>query len=171
MEPKKPLRARKSLKPRKTPRKRPTPKITTLKRSAWKYFSRYVRLRDSKKRGNRWFGKCITCSRKGLIAWVDEMGKLRFVKGWDAGHFVSRGNWFLRHEEENVNLQCNYHCNKMKSGNREKYIPALDEKYGIGTADKLDRLAKENPIYRVKVGELEEIINDSKAAIDFYLKQ
>lgn len=99
-----------------------------------------------------------------------ETKPIRFMAGWDAGHYISRGNWFLRHDEENVNLQCKYHCNKMKSGNIEQYKIALDDKYGDGTRARLDKLALENRGYAPKVEELRQVIEDSKEYLSWYEK-
>ena len=129
-------------------------------------FSKYVRLRDSDHIGDSWVGTCITCSKNGTVAWLDD-GKLRFVSGWDAGHFIQRGAKITRFDEENVNLQCAFHCNKMKSGNLEKYKPALDIKYGEGTWRKLSETAQANQYYKFNKPQLLEIIHDAKEAIAF----
>src|SRR4051812_19945744 len=80
-------------------------------------FSKYVRLRDCDFKGDGWYGTCITCSKTGRV--VREDGG--FERGWDAGHFVSRGNKVVRFDEMNVNLQCAFRCNNMRSGEYEKY--------------------------------------------------
>ena len=137
-----------------------------LRREADKYFSRYVRLRDSEVIEEQFWGKCITCEKRFLIAFRDPVtGKLRFTNLVDNGHFVSRGYMATRYEEENCNLQCK-RCNKWLNGNLTKYRVALDEKYGDGTAEKLEHMALENKgltkLY------LEEVIHDSKEQIKFY---
>jgi len=76
-----------------------------LVKEADKYFSKYVRVRDSELDEDEYIGTCITCSKTGTIAVIED-GKLRFTKGWDAGHFISRGNKVVRFADENVNLQC-----------------------------------------------------------------
>lgn len=168
MQQKSPLKRATGLKATSKRRKK-SPK-TVLKKTAWEWFSRYVRLRDSSFKEDGWYGTCITCSKSGKVAWVDEKNTLRFIRGWDAGHYISRGNWYLRHDEENVNLQCSFHCNKMKSGNIEKYKVALDMKYGDGTRKRLDDAAKKNPIYNPPVSELEQIIQDSKVEVEHMLR-
>lgn len=135
-----------------------------------KPFSRYIRLRDSERVDDRWVGKCITCNKTGLVAWIDENDNIRFVKGWDAGHFISRGVHQLRFDEENVNLQCSFHCNKMKSGNLEKYKPALDFKYGDGTWEKLSKLAQQDGSHKLFTkAEYLQMNEDSKQQIKWYL--
>ena len=136
-----------------------------------KEFSRYVRLRDSVYdpygEPSGWYGKCISCNKYGLIAWVED-GKVRFTNGWDAGHFISRGNKYLRYHEENVNLQCAFNCNKMRSGNIEKQKPALDDKYGTGTYRKLEDLAQEFKTSTLKKRDLLELINDCRKQVELY---
>lgn len=167
---KKPLKAKTAIKQKADkPKKHKTPEITLLKRKADKLFSRYVRIRDSRWEKDGWYGKCITCSKQGKIAWLDG-NKLRMVAGWDAGHYISRGNWYLRFEEMNVNLQCKYHCNKWKSGNIEKYKTEIDLKYGDGIRLELDSLAQKNKNYTPSKERLREIIHDSDEQIRFYVK-
>lgn len=178
---KKPLKAKTSLRKKtiqpklKKPRKYvPLAKksITALVTEVDKVFSRYVRIRDSERVGNSWYGKCITCSKTGIVAYIDDDGKLRFTKGWDNGHFVGRGNWITRFEEENNNLQCSMRCNKMRSGEYVKYKAALRDKYGDGVAEKLEKMADEQPArtYRFKREELLQIYKDSVEQVKFYVE-
>lgn len=112
----------------------PKPKKKTvkqLKKIADQTLSKYVRLRDN--------GICITCRRPGN----------------QAGHFISRRYNATRYNEENVNCQC-MQCNVMEHGAQYKYGIELDLKYGIGTAQKLLKMAQE--VKKFKTWELEEII-------------
>ena len=166
-----PLQNNKSLRPSQKPRKRlklDQKSARQLQKEADKWFSQYVRLRDSERVGTEWYGKCITCSYHKGVAYIDETGKLRFVAGWDNGHFIGRGNKYLRYDEENCNLQCKFHCNNMLSGNIEKYKPALDAKYGAGTWQKLSKLAQDNRVYSLNKPELLQIIHDAKSQIEYY---
>lgn len=131
------------------------------------FFSKYVRLRDSEFNGLKFIGTCITCSKTGPIAWFDD-GKLRYTRGWDAGHFVSRGNKVVRFNEMNVNLQCAMRCNKMRSGEYEKYRSALRTKYGDEVPGELEKLAQETTYYKFSKPELLEIIHDAKESIRYY---
>lgn len=168
----KPLVTKKPLKASPKPKKQKKPTRTLLRRKSDELFSKYIRLRDSDYRRDvevpGWYGKCITCSYNGLVAWIDDKDDLRFTRGWDAGHFVSRGNWFVRYDEENVNLQCSYRCNKMKSGEHIKYGYALEEKYGRGTPKHLEESAEKNKEYTLKIEEFQQIIEDSKNQIAWY---
>lgn len=120
--------------------------ITALKKQADKYFSQYVRLRDS----IDGYGQCITCER--TYHW----------KQAQAGHFVSRSCNLLRYDDENVNLQC-VGCNMFKSGDQYQYAKNLDLKYGDGTAEKLH--GQRNISHKLTKEELETIIKDSKEYI------
>lgn len=143
---------------------RPMPKLVD---DADTWFSRYTRLRDSSYENGFWVGTCITCSKTGDVARIEE-GKLKFSRGWDAGHFIGRGTKITRYEECNVNLQCSFRCNNMKSGEHEKYKIALNMKYGDGTYEGLEKLAHENPTYKLSRSELEQIIEDSKTQVTYY---
>lgn len=166
-----PLKAKAILKASVKPKKQKTPTITLLRRKADKLFSQYVRLRDSERREDGFYGKCITCAYARQVAWFDETGALRFNKGWDAGHYISRGNLYLRYDEENVNLQDSFRCNRMRSGEIDKYRLELDKKYGDGTAKKLEMAAAINRNYHLNKQELEEIIHNCTVAINFYKEQ
>lgn len=96
--------------------------IATLDR----WFSKFIRLRDSDSNG---ICRCITC------------GKPDHWKEVDAGHFVSREKMVVRYDERNVHAQC-YQCNRFKSGNQFEHGKAIDRKYGPGTADTLVSFGK-----------------------------
>jgi hypothetical protein len=90
-------------------------------KEADKWFSKYIRLRDSK----NGIGTCITCHRK---------------KDWkymDCGHYIKRQHISTRYDEQNCNIQCK-HCNAFEQGANEKYKVAIDIKYGKGVADELE---------------------------------
>lgn len=120
--------------------------VAKLKKDADKYFSLYVRLRDSKKG----FAECITC------------GISKPIKEMQAGHFVSRRVSALRFDELNVNAQC-VGCNMFKAGEQYLYSKALDLKYGDGTADKL--MSRRFETKKWTITELTEIIENSKQYI------
>ena len=84
-----------------------------------RYFSEYIRLRDSDQNCN---AICITCRK---VAHISEM---------DAGHFIDRSHKATRYEEQNVNAQCRA-CNRFQSGRQYEHGIAIDLKYGAGTAD------------------------------------
>ena len=89
------------------------------KKEADKYFSRYIRLRDS----NHGTIFCITC------------GTPFKIKEGDAGHFQPRQHLFTRFDERNVNGQCKGCNNKdWNQGEQYKHGIAIDKKFGKGTA-------------------------------------
>jgi len=79
-----------------------------------KYFSLFIRLRDSDENG---IGKCCTCSRYGL------------AKKFHNGHYIKRQHEASRFSEINCNMQCPT-CNKWEQGNDVEYRRFLVEKYG-----------------------------------------
>jgi len=130
-------------------------------------FSKSVRLRDSELREGSYWGTCITCSRTGKVAWHDGK-KLRFTSGWDAGHFIGRASKIVRYDDRNVNLQCSFRCNRMRSGEYEKYRVALDYKYGAGIAEELENIARTTTYFKMTKEYLLCIIHDSKEQTKFY---
>lgn len=143
-----------------------------LKKPADEWFSKYIRLRDSICTGDEWVGTCITCTKTGVVARIDDKGSLRFTKGWDNGHFVTRGNYVVRYNEMNCNLQCSFRCNKMRSGEYVKYKSALKDKYGKEVPGELEALADEQPgpTYHLTKPELLQIIHDNKVLVE-YIKE
>lgn len=96
------------------------------KKKCDKYFSKYIRHRDTDHRG---IGRCITCPKHVS------------VKNADAGHFINRDRAATRYDERNVNLQCRK-CNRFQSGNQYEHGLAIDRKYGEGTAEELLQKSK-----------------------------
>lgn len=132
-------------------------------------FSRYVRLRDSTLEDGAFIGKCITCPKRKLICSADG----RWAKGMENGHFISRGVHQLRYDEENCNAQCS-HCNawRDKEDMQEAYRNALALKYGDNVPKDLKKRSKaENASKRLTKPELLQIIADSRAQVEFYLKE
>jgi len=120
------------------------------KETADRYFSLFIRLRDSDTNG---YARCCTC------------GKIAHFRDMDAGHFVNRKFKAVRFNEKNVNTQCRS-CNRYCEGNIPEYSLFIERKYGKGTVEKLiaqkntytkmgkvriDEIGKE---YRVKMKEL-----------------
>ena len=118
--------------------------VAKLKKEADKWFSRYIRQRDTDHTG---YGECITCGRS--YHWKEAQ----------AGHFVSRKTNKLRYDERNVNLQC-VGCNMFKSGEQYIYGKEIDQKYGDGIAEEL--MSQRNDTHKFTITELEEIIKYSK---------
>lgn len=107
------------------PRKKykPSPR-SRLMTKADKYFSLYIRYRDTKP----WMfraGRCISCGKV-----------VPFEKG-DAGHYVNRQHMSLRYSEENVHFQC-ISCNRFDEGNIQDYRKSLVRMYGEEYVEKLE---------------------------------
>lgn len=99
-----------------------------IKKEAWSWFSKYIRLRDCLiTMGSKKQGKCFTCNK------VFDFNKLQ------AGHFIDgRGNAVL-FEEDLVHSQC-IQCNYFKHGNKEAYEPRMLELYGKAKVDEFRQL-------------------------------
>ena len=105
----------------------------TPKKKAWKWCSRYCRLRDALAYCEKYginlhqfsrpediVGKCCTCPAVKSWIWMD------------AGHFISKSTGGLSgvyFDERNVHLQCKQ-CNAFKQGAAQEYRIFIIEKYG-----------------------------------------
>jgi len=123
------------------------------KSTAWKWFSKYVRLRDAlKTTGTSDLLRCVTC------------GKVVKVSEAHAGHGIGGRTNGILFDEEIVNGQC-IECNYFKKGNYERYVPILVKKHGsmwynlkmlqAKTPTKID-LKEEAKKWRLKYKELEK---------------
>ena len=114
------------------------------KAKADKYFSEYIRRRDSNKEG---IGKCITC------------GKIGHWKDMHNGHFLSRRYESTRFDPQNCALQCPA-CNTFNQGRQFEFGIAIDKRYGIGTAQQL--LQKSQMLCKRNQNDYEEIALEFK---------
>jgi hypothetical protein len=123
----------------KTHQKRKTaPSTTKLRKTLWSaYFSPYIRLKEGY--------RCYTC------------GKQLQKKGSYAGHFVHRD--CLDFDERNIHTQC-YYCNVYQHGNRNKYAEKLEQQYGFGIIQELNKSGEAKKNW--KVGELLLLIEGYK---------
>ena len=96
--------------------------IPTLKRKLDRIFSEYIRRRDSV----NGIGTCVTCGRRKEWKYMDN------------GHYIKRQYLSTRYDEKNCNAQCKK-CNWLEQGANERYRVAIDEKWGKGTAAKLEQ--------------------------------
>jgi hypothetical protein len=92
----------------------------------WKAFSEFIRCRDANELG---YGSCFTCGRI-----------IHYSKG-DCGHGIPRQHKATKYDERNNHLQCK-HCNAFEGGKREVYKQHVDNKYGVGTWDKLEVMSR-----------------------------
>lgn len=124
----------------------------SLEQTLWRWFSKYIRLRDSSYTG---WGRCITCNKP--ISWKDG----------HAGHCLSRRYKSIKYDERNVSLQC-VSCNTFHGGRPDIYRERIDVKFGEGTYKELESmkntLVKHNRVffiamiekYKMKVKEIEK---------------
>lgn len=100
--------------------------LSQAKATCDKWFSIYIRLRDSASNG---LSKCVTCDT---------------VKHWremDCGHFQGRRFLGTRYHEHNASAQCQG-CNQYGAGEQFKFGNAIDLKFGDGTALEMETLAR-----------------------------
>lgn len=109
-------------------------------------FSKFIRLSHADENG---IVSCFTCDDR--LRWQDVHN----------GHYVSRGNLFLRFDTRNCRPQCSC-CNVHKDGNLAEYTRRLDaERPGI-----TDILKEEATIvYKPSRDEIHGIINEYKRKI------
>lgn len=116
-------------------------KVGKSSRSKWKakadkWFSEFIRLRDSDEHGRV---KCVTCSH------TDHWRYLQ------CGHCLERGNMSTRYDEKNCNAQC-AGCN-WNGGQRVKHEAAIDAKHGEGTVAALELKEK---VWRATKSQIKE---------------
>ena len=128
--------------------------VSKLKKELDKWFSLYIRLREANEFG---YCQCITC------------GVVRHYKdGMQNGHFQSRKHLSTRFDEENCQVQC-VKCNVYAWGEQYKFALALDGKYGEGTAEELQFLARTT--LKISRVEYEEKISYYKSLVDKLKKE
>ena len=123
--------------------------ISKLKKELDKYFSLFIRLRSANEYG---MVQCFTC---GIVR--------GYKDGMQNGHFQSRKHMATRFDEENCQVQC-LKCNIFDSGQQYLFSLRLDEKYGEGTAEELEYLAR--TIHKVSRVEYEEQISYYKNLVE-----
>ena len=127
--------------------------ISKLKKELDKWFSLYIRLRDSE----NGLIQCFTC---GTVK--------NYKSGMQNGHFQSRSHLATRFCKINCQPQC-VGCNMFKQGEQYKFALALDAKYGEGTAEELQYKARQT----IKLSRIdyEEKISYYKSAVENLKKE
>ena len=116
MQQRKPHKPKEGVKPRK-------PSVAALTRKLDRIFSEYIRLRDSKPFGYKYF-RCISC------------GQVKPFEQMDCGHFIGRTHMSTRFDEQNCHGECRY-CNRMSADHMIYYQRNLEVKIG---RDKVEML-------------------------------
>ena len=126
--------------------------ISKLKKELDKWFSLYIRLREANEYG---MVQCFTC---GIVR--------GYKDGMQNGHFQSRKHLATRFDEENCQVQC-IKCNMFSQGEQFKFGLNLDVKYGEGTAEELEFLARNT--LKISRVEYEEKISYYKTLVKNFL--
>ena len=127
--------------------------ISKLKKELDKWFSLFIRLRFATKEGAV---QCVTC------------GKVAHYKQMHNSHFQSRKHLTTRWNEINCQVGC-VKCNVYNYGEQYKFSIYLDNKYGEGTAQELEFLARQ--ITKVSRSDYEEKISYYKDAVNKLKKE
>jgi hypothetical protein len=128
--------------------------ISKLKKELDKWFSLFIRLRDATAEGSV---QCFTCSRIS-----------HYKSGMQNGHFQSRRHHSTRWNETNCQVQC-VKCNMYEQGEQFKFGMALESKYGEGTSEELEFLAR--TIMKVSRIDYEEKISYYKDLVEKLKKE
>ena len=128
-------------------------KKKTIKKKTDEIYSKYIRLRDADTNG---YVKCITCGESHH--WTEV----------DAGHFVSRNRLIHRYKDTNVNGQCR-RCNRFCGGEQYLHGKAIDEKYGEGTAMRLE--SSRHEITKMSILDYEALIDSLKLKVEILRKE
>lgn len=92
-------------------------KLTPIKKTAWSWFSKYIRLRDCIKTTNtKEECECVTCGNRYPFKVIN------------AGHFIPGRNNNVLFDEEQVHGQCPK-CN-MTGGSWSEYLTFMEDEYG-----------------------------------------
>ena len=127
--------------------------ISKLKKELDKWFSLFIRLRESTIDG---VTHCFTC------------GKIDYHNKLQCGHFQSRRHHSTRWHETNCQVQC-VKCNMYEQGEQFRFGLALDGKYGEGTSEELELLAR--TIIKLSRIDYEEKITYYKSAVEKLKKE
>jgi hypothetical protein len=125
--------------------------ISKLKKELDAVFSLFIRLRDATDEG---LVQCITC------------GVVKHYKSMHNSHFQSRKHLATRWNEKNCDVGC-IKCNIFNFGEQYKFSIALDSKYGEGTAEELELLARtimkvSRIDYEEKISYYKDLVNKLK---------
>jgi len=128
--------------------------VSSMKKKAWKEFSKFVRLRDAiETTKTKTHAKCISCGKTYPAFGV---GCLQ------AGHFIPGRRALNLFDERGCHAQC-YHCNHHLTGNWPRYYDAMVKKYGKKVIEALKKQDKQNHTW--SVSELTEIRDKYKVKL------
>lgn len=120
------------------------------KATAWKWFAKYIKLRDAiKTTGGTDYCRCITC---GKVLPMDQI---------EAGHMIPGRSAGILFDEEIVHGQCRT-CNRQNAGEKQAYKMIMVEIHGLEWYESKER-ARKTP---VKTGE-----HGYRLIADYYRKK
>jgi len=99
-------------------------KLSNLEKNVWKKFSLHIRLKYADQNG---YVSCYTC------------GENKHYKEMQAGHYIKRSRKMLKFDERNVRPQCQ-RCNLFLDGNQDAFAVRLEQEYGYGILQELDKV-------------------------------
>jgi len=107
-------------------------RMTGKKALAWRWFSKYIRLRDCiKTTGTKEYAICITC------------GERTHMSNLDAGHMIPGRTNSILFDESIVHAQCRP-CNTTGGGEKQMYKHVMVQKYGEDWYD-MKKAARKRP--------------------------
>lgn len=131
------------------------PSVATLVKKLDRVFSEYIRLRDSKPFGYKYF-RCISCGR--ILPYEEA----------DCGHFIGRTHMSVRFDELDCNAECR-RCNRFSSDHIIYYQKNLEKKIG---KEKLDLLiARGHQTKKWTAWELSILITHYQEEVNKMLKE
>lgn len=128
-------------------RKKKPKSITKLKAELDSVFSLYIRTKYSRDG----YVSCFTCGIK------------KTIKEMQNGHYIPRNHLATRYLELNNHPQC-VGCNVFKNGNMSSYAVRLEEKYGQGVLQDLEKL-KRSIIKDLPYADLIEVYEERLSAL------
>lgn len=126
------------------------PSVAALVRKLDRIFSEYIRLRDSRAYGYKYF-RCISCN------------KILPFEMADAGHFIGRTHMSTRFDEQNVWCECRG-CNRFSADHMIYYQRNLEQKIGKTKVDLL--IARGKQTKKWTTWELDILIRHFSAEVD-----
>ena len=145
----------KSLAKRKKKKKPSKPSLAELKGTAWEWYSKYIRVRDSiRTTGTPDRCTCCTCGKEYPAFGIGCI---------QAGHFIPGRHNSVIFNDKNVHGQC-YVCNYRLKGNWSKYYKFMLDTYGQETIDTLRK--EDNYIHPFTRDELEAVIEKCRLFVE-----
>lgn len=96
--------------------------LKTLKRSLDEIYSKFIRQSAANHEGN------VLCYCGVYVPWQES----------DNSHYIPRGCLALRYDPRNTHPSC-HRCNRFMGGNLQAYSIFLEEKYGSGILQQLEK--------------------------------